>query len=149
MGTNSNVKINFSFDCLYIKTLPKINILLDKQLHQTLELSKPTELLIEENLSQGLHSLIVEFTNKNYQETSKDKDMAVLINLVKFQYINYDFKIFGRYFPDYPEPWASQQPCLAKEVYSSYLGWNGKWEMDFEVPIYPWIHKKLQLGWLL
>lgn len=59
------------------------------------------------------------------------------------------FKWAGVYFPVYPEPWASTQIDLPKfHKSATYLGWNGQWELEFSVPIFTWIHKLENLGWI-
>jgi hypothetical protein len=88
-------------------------------------------------------------TNKNYSECSVDGDMAVIIDSIKFQNFNHDFKIFSQYFPDYPSDWRADGHDCPKAIHSNYLGWNGIWTLDFETPIYRWIHQRLDLGWLI
>lgn len=31
---------------------------------------------------------------------------------------------------------------------ATYLGWNGLWVLEFELPIFTWIHKLENLGWI-
>jgi hypothetical protein len=97
----------------------------------------------------GPHTIILGFTNKNYSECSVDGDMAVIIDSIKFQNFNHDFKIFSQYFPDYPSDWRADGHDCPKAIHSNYLGWNGIWVLDFETPIYRWIHQRLDLGWLI
>jgi hypothetical protein len=59
----------------------------------------------------------------------------------------------GRYCPEYPEPWATEQQAqglvLESEISNTdYLGWNGEWSLDFTVPVFTWIHKTENLGWI-
>jgi hypothetical protein len=28
------------------------------------------------------------------------------------------------------------------------MGWNGRWELNFRVPIFTWIHQLENLGWI-
>jgi hypothetical protein len=94
------------------------------------------------------------FLNKDYSEFEKyNKDMAVMINQVTVQDYHYDFSKHSVYLPDYPEPWAQQQKdqgnVLLPEVHSNYMGWNGEWQLNLEMPVYRWIHKTVDLGWLI
>jgi hypothetical protein len=105
------------------------------------------------NLPAGKHNLTIVFDNKQYINYPSGHDMAVVINSLRFQNLDEDFRIYGKYYPEYPEPWATEQRQnnidLPKCCYADYLGWNGKWQMQFCTPIYPWIHKTLNLGWLI
>jgi len=49
----------------------------------------------------------------------------------------------GVFYPDYPEPWATQQreqgiTLVKSETYRSDLYHNGTWNFKFENPIHPW-----------
>lgn len=100
--------------------------------------------------------LIVEFLNKKDTDTVQEHnlDKAVIIEKIKFFDIEDPrFVWAGVYEPKYPEPWASQQrqqgvvlnPRLSPHC---YLSWNGKWTLTFSVPVFTWIHKIQDLGWI-
>lgn len=38
--------------------------------------------------------------------------------------------------------------CCQEYTKPSYLGWNGMWKFQFEIPIFTWIHKLEGLGWI-
>jgi len=103
-------------------------------------------------LPPGHHRLRLRYHNM-HKVNEQDQDMAVIIERITFQSMNRDFKVYGRYKPDYPDIWLKQQISLghqpADEIYASYLGWNGIWYLDFETPIYQWMHKRENLGWLI
>ena len=91
--------------------------------------------------------LIVELLDKQDQE-------AVIIERVDFFGIqDPKFAWLGVYEPVYPEPWASQQrsqgvalnPQLTAHT---YLSWPGKWTLTFTVPVFTWIHRVQNLGWI-
>ena len=91
--------------------------------------------------------LIVEFVEKQDQE-------AVIIESISFFGIqDPKFAWVGVYKPEYPEPWATEQrsqgiilqPSLCPHT---YLGWPGKWTLTFDVPVFTWIHKVQNLGWI-
>jgi sulfur carrier protein ThiS len=80
-----------------------------------------------------------------------DPDMAVIIDRVEFFGISDPkFVWAGVYTPKYPEPWYSQQTekPSAKLCQQNYMGWNGCWRLDFDVPVFTWIHRTLNLGWI-
>jgi len=91
--------------------------------------------------------LTVELVNKTAQE-------AVVVESVTFFGIeDPKFAWAGIYMPVYPEPWATEQQdqgVVLKQHLSphTYLGWNGKWTLTFSVPIFTWIHKVQNLGWI-
>lgn len=100
--------------------------------------------------------LTVEFLNKTNQDTILDQnlDKAVLIESINFFGISDPkFAWAGIYEPEYPEPWATQQRNLGVVLHPqitncTYLAWNGKWTLTFDVPVFTWIHKVQDLGWI-
>lgn len=95
--------------------------------------------------------LDVKFFNKKYEETTGDKDMAVIIDQVEFFGISDPrFVWAGIYCPEYPEPWYSQQSSKPEPALTlhNYLGWNGVWRLEFDVPVFSWIHRTLDMGWI-
>lgn len=91
--------------------------------------------------------LTVELVNKTAQE-------AVVIESVNFFGIeDPKFAWAGVYAPIYPEPWATEQQnqgVVLKQHLSphTYLGWPGKWTLTFDVPVFTWIHRVQNLGWI-
>ena len=111
------------------------------------QLEDKTILTFDRDLTVGEHKFILNFQNK----TNETPDYAVKINAVIAEGICTDrLKWQGKYYPNYPEPWASQQTHKLETVINSatYLGWNGKWELVFTVPIFTWIHRIENLGWI-
>jgi len=92
-------------------------------------------------------TLIVELPDKQDQE-------AVIVESVSFFGIeDPKFAWAGIYRPEYPEPWASQQRsqgvALKQQLDThTYLGWPGKWQLTFTVPVFTWIHRTQNLGWI-
>jgi hypothetical protein len=111
-----------------------------------LVLNDDIELVYDVDLPVGINRFILEFANK----TNATPDMAVEIVDVDFEGMSLDrFRWSGVYFPDYPEPWASTQTNLPTfQKSATYLGWNGQWELEFSVPIFTWIHRLENLGWI-
>ena len=98
-------------------------------------------------MSRPKPTVILEFANK----TNNTADMAVEIVAVAIEGMTLDrFKWSSRYYPVYPEPWASEQTDPLPEFHPSatYLGWNGRWELEFATPIFTWIHRLENLGWI-
>jgi hypothetical protein len=86
---------------------------------------------------------------EHHGKPNKDHDTAIIIEQIKFNNITSPrFAWAGSYRPSYP-PHYKQDQVLA-EILSphTYLGWNGIWALDFTLPIYTWIHKIEDLGWI-
>jgi hypothetical protein len=57
----------------------------------------------------------------------------------------------GVFYPDYPEPWATQQreqgtKLPESETYRSDLYHNGTWHFKFENPIHPWFFTNINVS---
>ena len=74
-----------------------------------------------------------------------DPDTAVEIVSVSFFGItDPQFAWAGVYTPAYPPHLTG--PCKLQG--QTYLGWNGIWTLEFSVPVFSWMHQKLNLGWV-
>jgi len=110
---------------------------------ETLEQTKRIEL--EFDSAVGWVEIV--FMNK----PELDHDMAVIVDQIEFFGItDPKFVWAGVYTPKYPEPWYSQQtqkpPVTLPQ--QNYMGWNGRWRLDFSVPVFTWMHQTLDLGWI-
>jgi hypothetical protein len=124
---------------------PKIKIGVNGNL-RPLQL-ETTETIDFEFESTGSCELTIELIDKTAQE-------AVVIESISFFDIeDPKFVWAGVYTPEYPEPWATEQrdqgvvlkPHLCPHT---YLGWNGKWTLTFDLPVFTWIHRVQNLGWI-
>jgi len=106
----------------------------------------------DRKLDPGNHRLEIRYHNMT-KITELDPCMAVIVEKVSFQSVEHDFKVYSRYRPDYPSAWLQEQISQgrppAEQIHSNYLGWNGVWCLDFQTPIYQWIHRRMDLGWLI
>jgi hypothetical protein len=119
--------------------LPKCRISIDGQ-KQDLIIDKESWITIT---TQGLgpKKLIIE----HYDKANADPSTALIIEQIKFNEItSLRFVWEGSYQPNYP-PHLKDEP---KVITSNYLGWNGFWTLEFTLPIYTWIHKIENLGWI-
>jgi hypothetical protein len=112
----------------------------------TVKLDKSTSIHFEFEATRPCQ-LIVELPEKQDQE-------AVIIEQVDFFGIaDPKFAWAGVYEPKYPEPWAGQQRLQGVALKPhlnphTYLGWPGKWTLTFDVPVFTWIHRTQNLGWI-
>lgn len=123
--------------------------------HRELELHKITASSFRFHAA-GPQTLSIQLLNKTDLDTVPDLglDKAVIIESISFFGITDPrFVWAGRYQPIYPEPWASQQRSIGHDLAPvltdvDRLGWNGVWSLDFDLPIFTWIHHVQNLGWI-
>lgn len=104
----------------------------------------------------GLQTLLIKFLNKKDSDTilSLGLDKCVVIKQISFFGISDPkFIWIGEYKPCYPESWASQQresghPLDEVLTNTNTLSWNGEWKLEFDSPVFTWIHKLQNLGWI-
>lgn len=147
--------IDLRLDVSFVKDQidPDITVRIDQEILLTGSQSQARlALQYRRVLAPGNHRLELQYHNMT-KHSEHDLDMAVIIDRVTFQSLDYDFKIHSKYLPRYPDIWLQQQVALgqppAHEIHSCYLGWNGTWFLDFQTPVYQWIHQRLDLGWLI
>lgn len=140
---------------LTLKLQPVINVTAPRVIVATphsvdiLDLDTPKQLQLK-FVAVGSAWLQIDFVNKNYAESNHGHDMAVIVESVSFFGIqDPKFVWAAQYRPIYPEPWFSEQIAKPNEVVqpATYLGWNGSWRLDFDVPVFGWMHQVLNLGW--
>lgn len=154
MNINYPVDIDIRLRPVWHNNPPEINIGINDNLQRVI-LSDATTFHynIEESKSP---TLTVELLNKTDADTIIEQglDKAVIIESISFFNIaDPRFIWMGVYTPDYPEPWATEQrnrgvvlkPQLSNQT---YISWNGKWTLTFDVPVFTWIHRVQNLGWI-
>ena len=152
--TDSLVSIDIGIDSQIINTVARVLIKVDNDTICDIEISRPQSIRIEKLLFTGDHRLEIYFYNKNSKESgSKDEEMSILIKHIRFQHIDKDFHFLSSYFPEYPPGFVADQKKQGKvwseSILSNHLGWNGKYVVEFQTPVYQWLHEKLNLGWLI
>jgi hypothetical protein len=124
---------------------PEVQIQVGEQLVHT-HLNKEFTFRFNKQFDPGTLKIIVEMINKSDTDSTTAiiiKD--IILNGIKDQ----KFVWAGTYYPSYPQPWASTQKDLKESISNStYLGWNGIWELDVTVPVFTWIHQTRGLGWI-
>jgi len=104
---------------------------------------------ISTELDNCINSLKITLLNMD-----KGADHLLEIERIVIDGISTDRMIWeGVYSPIYPEPWASEQRMLGNVLKKSstgftVLGWDGNWELTFTAPVFTWIHKLENLGWI-
>ena len=82
-----------------------------------------------------------------------DQEGVEIVSVEFFGINDPKFAWSGIYTPNYPEPWATEQQnqgVVLKQHLGphTYLGWPGKWTLTFDVPVFTWIHRVQNLGWI-
>jgi len=83
--------------------------------------------------------------------TDENPDATVKIsNIIINDIVSDRYILYSKYEPDYPKIWYAQQNETPKQILMGVdtLGWNGTWELIFDVPAFAWIHKINNYGWL-
>lgn len=137
----------------WFANIPLITIRFEEETVYTGDLIRPSVFSIQRNLLPGSYSVSIDFLNKTDKDTvlEKDLDMAVVIDRIEFNKISKPKFVWeGEYRPIYNPEWVEQQTVVPSAVLKNinYLGWNGTWRLNFTVPIFTWIHKTLNYGWI-
>jgi len=148
------VKMSVTLRPIWYQDPPRIRIGINNNLSE-MELTELTTIDFDFVADQDCQ-LIVEFLNKTDQDCvpAQNLDKAVVIESVDFFGITDPrFAWAGVYEPVYPEPWATEQHnqgvALKQHLCPhTYLSWNGKWTLTFSVPVFTWIHRLQNLGWI-
>lgn len=132
----------------YEDAIPEVSVKFDDDLLFLGPLKETTVVKFSRTEPLGHHRLSVELHNKQDSDTKLEAglDKAVSIKEIEFFGITSpQFVWEGVYRPIYPLH-IKNQPNILK--YHNYLGWNGIWSLDFEIPIFTWIHRINNLGWI-
>ena len=82
----------------------------------------------------------------HFDKADDDSNTAVIVKEIKFFDISDPkFVWAGVYYPEYPEHYPDKTSPLPGQ---GYLGWNGVYRLEFSVPVFTWIHKIKDLGWI-
>ena len=130
------------------QTVPEISYGINDDVINTILISNTTTLRLSFPFALGKHKVWINYNNKNYNECILDQnlDMSVEIESVAIEGMTLDrFKWAGDYYPIYPNEYPDKQSVIKS---ATYLGWNGRWELSFTTPIFTWIHRLENLGWL-
>jgi len=83
---------------------------------------------------------------EHFKKEDNDPTTAVVIKQISFFGISDPKFIWaGVYYPDYPEHYPHKQLSLPGQT---YLGWNGVYQLEFSIPVFTWMHKIKNFGWI-
>jgi hypothetical protein len=151
MAISYPVELDIHLRSVWHDNPPEINIGINDNIERIILSDNQT--FHYEFISDNISTLTVELLNKTDSDPVPDKglDKAVIIESVSFFGISDPkFAWVGVYEPKYPEPWYSEQLVKPESLLKNhtYLSWNGKWTLTFDLPVFTWIHKVQDLGWI-
>ena len=154
MTTNYPVHVEVRLRPIWHINPPEINVGINNAIDRVI--LSDTQTFHFTVTSTNESTLTVELLNKIDADTvpGTDLDKAVIIESISFFGItDPKFVWLGVYEPCYPEPWAANQRqngVVLKQHLTNhnYLGWNGKWALTFDLPVFTWIHQVQNLGWI-
>lgn len=146
---------------LYLKTVlfdrpPTVRVSLNDQV-KDLSLDQDT---VVSFVAEANHGDILQLTVEHYGKTMADcdpnenLDTAVVIDRININGIESQRFVWqGLYVPEYEKTYVEEQHKNGVELAPvlkpcSYLGWNGVWTLEFTAPVFTWIHKTENLGWI-
>jgi hypothetical protein len=153
------MKFNLCLQAKFWRTSPSISIKLDDKSLLTVNNfidGEKKDFELDVDLEQGEHQFIIERTNKTTSDTIVDKSTIIKDSTVDILDLVID-KISieplldqARFYPQYPEPWSSQQRAAGKKLptwydYCRTLHHNGEWKLDFTSPIHIWFFQNIKI----
>jgi hypothetical protein len=153
MDTNQTYQVHLSILLrpIWVNNPPTIRIGMNGTMADV-TLDKETWFDYRYTSASTVDKLQIEFYGKTDADTDiiNNKDTAVIIEQVKLNGMaSPKFAWAGVYTPNYPAHYIKDNPTSASTLSPfTYLGWNGVWELEFTVPVFTWIHKVEDLGWI-
>ena len=81
---------------------------------------------------------------EHFEKIDNDPDTAVVVKDISFfEIADPKFVWAGVYYPNYPDHYPKKVSVLPGQ---GYLGWNGVYQLEFDVPVFTWMHRILNLG---
>jgi len=159
MANKEKLKFRLELWATHWDKKPKAEIKINTESKHSAEISgtedKPTLIEFEHELTEGeKYDLQVVRSNKDSSQTKLEngeivKDQLLHIKSIEIDEIDIGSLVYeGWYYPEYPEPWATQQREAGNELVEKFknatiLGHNGTWKLSFESPFYMWLLENL------
>lgn len=154
MGTKHFIKGSLTLEPKWWRDPPEVRVCIDNHILFQGQLVTESTFQFDRDMDSGTHRLSVEFINKTDHDTQGDQDKAVIIKQIELHGISSPKFVWnGIYEPIYSQGWLDELIRQGRRPdkqlkYHDYLGWNGVWYLDFESPIFTWMHKVESLGWI-
>tara|TARA_Y100000310_G_C20397063_1_gene675596 strand:- start:304 stop:771 length:468 start_codon:yes stop_codon:yes gene_type:complete len=153
------MKIDLILQANFWNKSPSILVKLDNKIIKNFDNfvdKQKTNISVDIDTKEGEHQLVIERHNKPVKDTVLEdskiiKDSTIDIVDVVIDNISIE-PLLGKaiFFPQYPEPWLSQQKQIGKEPsikydYCRILHHNGEWKLDFTSPIHVWFFQNISV----
>lgn len=152
MPEQEKIWFTFWFTSFYWDRPPHIKILIDDVLlHESDVVESSCKIELQTTLTFSPHRLTVIRGGKTPDQTRMLPDGSyetqyLTLDKLEIDRINVRNLIWhdSKYFPIYPEPWATEQRNAGHEVASEitgelFFGHNGTWQFDFASPFYQYL----------
>jgi len=135
-----NLALSVEVQPVWYREPPEIRVGLADQEHFHGHLEQPKTFSIGASMPRGTVRFWLEFLNKKHDDTDLERglDKAVKIMSICLNQISSPRFVWqGMYVPDHTKQHL---------MYHDYLGWNGIWFLDLDLPVFSWIHRVENLG---
>ena len=153
------MKFDIQLQANFWNRSPSIVVKLNNKIIETFDKfvdKQKTNISFDAELDDGDHQLVIERINKTTKDTVIEdskivKDSTVEIIDVIIDKISIDPLLdHANFFPEYPEPWLSQQKQAGNEPPVSYnycrtLHHNGQWKLNFSNPVHIWFFQNINI----
>lgn len=149
--TEETVNFQIIFGCQYWDKPPEVKIIVDDivQWQGTIVENRTVEFDCELDYNKN-HFLIIHRSGKDSSQTVDGQDQMLWLETAIIDHINVRDLIYhtSEFYPEYPEPWASEQQEQGIELEYPVLGetiWghNGIWKYHFSTPFYKYVIEKV------
>jgi hypothetical protein len=157
--TTENLKFKIQLYAQYWDKPPVAEILIGDQSKFKQEITgteqNPNLIEFYHDLNEGQeYKFVIHRSNKDNSQTVVEndqivKDQLLFIKSIEIDEIDLGGLVYeGSYYPEYPEPWATEQKQAGKELPIHFknvtsMGHNGRWELTFTSPFYMWLLENL------
>ena len=145
------VDFRIIFGCDYWDKPPEVKISVDDSLQWqgSIQENCTIEFNCELNYNQA-HCLTIERSGKDPSQTVNGKDQLLWLETAIIDHVNVRDLVYhtSEFYPEYPEPWASEQRAQNIELEypvpgETIWGHNGIWKYHFTTPFYKYVIQKV------
>lgn len=144
MLNHEPVEISISLSSSFWKTAPKTKVFIDETLIFDGTVSEIKTINWSGDLIEGKHKIVIELYDKDKYQTVMEDNVIVKDQLLNIDTITFDDIDIGylkhslsKYYPDKNHYTDNSVPEIINDCVN--LGYNGKWEIEFNTPIYIWL----------
>lgn len=127
------------------RNIPKIAWGIDNVVIEKISLSDPISIKISRPLTAGPHTVDIILYNK----LKNNLELGVIIDYIKVEkFKSLNFFSTCKFFPNYYRNNLLDEHQKNEWFSTNNITQNGKFQFAFNVPIFEWIHRTENLGWI-